>query len=501
MKKRIGFLSLFLSLFLFVAGAAQAQTTTALTPAPAPGTPPSDPLAGLLVRGRGLTSDEVARRAMETSVDGRVKDRALDVAVEKRAEAKAGYLPTLTGTARYTRLSHLGASTLSSSNSGRFVATDQAQPGPLDSSSHLFAAPDFSFPVPDNNYVLQATLTIPLSDYVFRVSNAVAAATHSERAARIDGQAARLHTGAEARVAYYQWVRARGQALVATQSLEQARGHLRDAQQMFTAGLVSQADTLRAESQVKQMELLVTRTQSFVALAEEQLRVDMHDAAGGNYEVGEDIIAPLPALAEGNDLGRLQDQAFDRRLELRALDETEGSVRAMARVARAARYPRLALQGNATYANPNPRIFPADERFRGTWDASVILSWTPSDIPGSIHSERGQKAQAAQIAAQRDLLVDGLRMEVANAWRAAREAEVAMNTTTQGLRAAEESYRVRDNLLRNGKATLVELNDSQSDLLRARLDIVNAHIDARVARVQLNHAIGGDVGAAAGHTP
>jgi len=500
MKKRIGFLSL--SLFLFLAGAAQAQTTTALTPAPAPGTQPSDPLAGLLVKGRGLTSDEVARRAMETSVDGRVKDRALDVAVEKRAEAKAGYLPTLTGTARYTRLSHLGSSTLGDPRF-HFVGTTDPNATPLTKAdpNNLTVADNFSFPVPDNNWVLQATLTIPLSDYVFRVSNAVAAATHSERAARIDGQAARLHTGAEARGAYYQWVRARGQALVAMQSLDQARGHLRDAQQMFTAGLVSQADTLRAESQVKQMELLVTRAQSFVALAEEQLRVNMHDAAGGHYEVGEDIVAPLPPLPDGSNLARLQDQAFDRRLELRALDETEGSVRAMARVARAARYPRLALQGNATYANPNPRIFPAEAQFRGTWDASVILSWTPSDIPGSIHSERGQKAQAAQIAAQRDQLVDGLRMEVANAWRAAREAEVAMNTTTQGLRAAEESYRVRDNLFRNGKATLVELNDSQSDLLRARLDIVNAHIDARVARVQLNHAIGGDVGAAAGHTP
>jgi outer membrane protein TolC len=495
MKKRIGFLSLSLSLSLSLAGAAQAQTTTALTPAPPPGTPPSDPLAGLLATGRGLTSDEVARRAMETSVEGRVKDRALDVAVEKREEAKAGYLPKLTGTARYTRLSHLDPTTL---GDPRFQLVGTMEPGaPLSSVDYtkLKVAPAFSFPVPENNYVFQATLTIPLSDYVFRVSNAIAAATHSERAASIDTQAARLHTGAEARVAYYQWVRARGQALVATQSLEQARGHLRDAQQMFTAGLVSQADTLRAESQVKQMELLVTRTQSFVALAEEQLRVDMHDAGPGKYEVGEDIIAPLPPLAEGNDLGKLQAQAFDRRLELRALDETEGSVLAMAKVARAARYPRLDLQGNATYANPNPRIFPAEKQFRGTWDASVILSWTPTDILGAHHSERGQKAQAAQVAAQRDQLIDGVRMEVANAWRAAREAEVAMNTTLQGLRAAEEGYRVRDNLFRNGKATLVELNDSQSDLVRAKLEIVNAHIDARVARVQLNHAIGGDVGA------
>ena len=109
--------------------------------------------------------------------------------------------------------------------------------------------------------------------------------------------------------------------------------------------------------------------------------------------------------------------------------------------------------------------------------------------------ERQQTSQAAQIAAQRDALLDGLRLEVAQAWRAAREAGVALVTTTQGLRAAEEGYRVRDNLFRNGKATLVEVNDAQSDLVRAKLEIVNAHIDARVARVELTHALGRDVAA------
>jgi outer membrane protein TolC len=478
----------------------------------------TDPLSALLVGGRGLTSDEVARRASATSVEAKVKERGVAVAEARQDEAQAGYWPRLTGTARYTRQSAVPPIEFADPRFP-FVVRPGA-PGAVLPGDALIAVGFPPFAVPVNQYLFQASLTVPISDYVTRVSQGIAAATHSVRAARIDEQAARLRVAADARAAYYQWIRARGQALIAVQALEQARGHLRDAQQMFGAGLVSRADTLRAESQVKSTELLVTRTENFVALAEEQLHIVMHDPGTARYEIGEDIVAPLPALGDlarnprrvpdlprwapaaqpptpdAGELARLQDEAFDKRLELRALEETAGSAHELVKVARAARYPRIDLAGNAIYANPNPRIFPAQEKYDGTWDASVVLSWTPTDIPGARAAGRGREAEESQIAAQREALLDGVRLEVTQAWQAAREAEVAIGTTQQGLRAAEEGYRVRRDLFRNGKATLIEVDDSQNELTRARLEIVNAHIDARIARVRLTHAVGRDTEAA-----
>jgi outer membrane protein TolC len=479
--------------------AAAAPASAPATPA-APGTPGAkgdDPLAALLTGGKGLTADEVAQRASVTSVDARAKEQGIGVAHAKVEETEAAYLPKLAGTARYTRLSHLDPVAFGDPKMS-FVTTpaqagDATNPmGRKVAADQLYAFPPIMIPFPDNQYNLQATLTVPISDYVYRTSMAIAAATHSERAARIDEKAARLKAGADGRVAYYQWIRARGQALIAAQALEQARGHLRDAQQMFTAGLASKADTLRAESQVKSSELLVTRTENGAALAEEQLRVAMHDEDAGHYEIGEDVMAPLPALADAGDLTRLQSEARDKRVELRALDETAGSVKQAGRFAKTAGLPRIDLQGNAVYANPNQRIFPSLPKFAGTWDASVILSWTPTDLVGSHASSKEYKAQLGQIAAQRDALLDGLRLEVTQSWQSLREADLALETTAQGLRAAEEGYRVRNDLYRNGKATLVELNDAQTDLIRARFESINAHIDARIARVRLTHAVGRD---------
>ena len=66
-------------------------------------------------------------------------------------------------------------------------------------------------------------------------------------------------------------------------------------------------------------------------------------------------------------------------------------------------------------------------------------------------------------------------------------------TWFSGLASAEESYRVRRELFRAGRATSVELTDAETDLMRSRLDALNARMDARVAKVNLEHALGRDV--------
>ena len=91
------------------------------------------------------------------------------------------------------------------------------------------------------------------------------------------------------------------------------------------------------------------------------------------------------------------------------------------------------------------------------------------------------------------MLEDGLRAEVLQAHQGIQEARLAFQTTARGLKAAEEGYRVRRELLRYGRATSVEVIDAQTNLLRAQLDRINAHVDLLIARVKLDHAVGRDV--------
>jgi outer membrane protein TolC len=94
---------------------------------------------------------------------------------------------------------------------------------------------------------------------------------------------------------------------------------------------------------------------------------------------------------------------------------------------------------------------------------------------------------------QKEVLRDSVKLEVMQAYNALREAEVAMQTTQRGLASAEEGYRVRRELFQNGRATSVELTDSEMELFRASLDAVNARANARSARASLLHAVGRDI--------
>ncbi len=488
------------------APAAPAPTRPNLIPAPGQGgTGPEAPVSPVTLSlearlrqmetGNGLTADQVAARALQKSARIEAKRRSLEAAEASVRQSRAQFVPDLTLQAKYTRLSKVDPPNLGfGGEGGGLVVSQDGTTRQVAPNEPLFVTPipSFTFPVLVNNYSLEARLTVPLSDYVLRMSHTVDASKRSRRAAELDEQATRLAVARDARVAYYQWVGAQGRAYVALQGVEQTRGHLTDARNAFQAGLMSKADVLGAESALKSAELFAERSKNAVNIAAEQLRTLMQDPSTAHYEVGENILVDLPPIAGIEQTDAAYQEALSKRLELRQLEQSEASLRAQATATRRAGYPRLDASAGAQYANPNQRYFPQEQIWHGTWDAGVVLSWKPSGLFGSEAGASALEARAAELSAQRAQLRDGVRLEVTQAISAAQEAVFALATSRQGLAAAEESYRVRRELFRAGRATLVEVSDAETALTRARLEVVNAHVDVRITRVQLEHALGRD---------
>jgi outer membrane protein len=416
--------------------------------------------------GGGLTADDVARRATRTSPSVRARSEELLAAGADVDRAVAAYVPEVVLGASYTRLSDTKGAAL-------------ALPG----------LPPLDFQTPLNQYALQASISVPVSDYFFRVRPTHEGAKLNETAANEQFRAEKLRAAADARLAYYDWVRARLNLIVARQALAQAQGHLADSRSGLAAGTLSQADVLRIESEVARSELLVTSSQNLAELTEEQVRTAMHDDKRQSYRIGEDVRQPAPT----KNTSRLEDlwaEAERYRPELRALDAQRGALDWNTAADRAAYGPRLDLVGGATYANPNSRIFPAADEFRGSWEAGARLTWVISDVPGTAATVRGGEARARALAAERAALGDQIRLQVMSAFQERAEARVAEGTTMRRLVSAEESYRTRRLLFQNGRATTVELLDAETDLTRARLEAVDARIDGRVAEVRLAYAVG-----------
>ncbi len=434
----------------------------------------------------GLTAREVAGRASGASHTVSARRAELEAAAAGVDRAVAAYLPRVTLSGRYTRLSDPGGS-----DAGNIVVAPGSPAGPLPPGAPLVSVP-LSFPVLKNQWSFQASLGVPLSDYFTRLGSIHQGARQSRDAGEQAVLASERAARAEAAIAYFSWVRARLSVLVATRALEQTRAHLADARVAEEVGTASHADVLRVKSQVAKAELLVASAKNLSSVSEEQLRVLLGDPADTRYRIGEDPRALPPPLASAS-ARSLWTRALARRPELAALRSAAAARQSAARAERAAYLPRLDGFANYYYQNPNTRAFPQRDRFQSSWDAGLVATWVVSDLPGARAAARSEDARARSLDRERRALESRVRLEVTLARQNVLEADAALTTTAEGLSAAEEAHRARRIAFQNGKATSTELLDAETDLTRARFDALGARIDARIARVRLAFAVGDDL--------
>lgn len=443
-------------------------------------------LTTLVARPAGLRADDVAARAVKTSYDLRQKEAELVAAAAGVDQALVGYFPRLALLARYARLS-----SITNENLGNVVLA--AQPGAGPAQAETVAVP-LVFPALLNQTILQASLTVPLLDYVLKLPAVHDAAKHQREAARWSAEAARLQIASDARSAYYQWARARLQTVVAEQALVQARGHLVDARHAFDVGSANKADVMRVQAQTAASELFLERAKDAEAVWSVELATAMHDREAPSYEIGEDLRVDLPPMPLSG-LDSLVDEAWSARREVRVLTESLHAQQAQTKATRAGWLPHVDAFGDLLSGDPNPRYFPQVDHFRSTWDVGAQLTWIPNEAAAAEYGARAQRAKEQSIEAQAGQLHDRLRNEIMQATASLRESEFAVQSTVRELDASEESYRVRRDLYANGRATSIELTDAETDLTQARLNAIGARIDQRVARVRLAHALGRDAGA------
>ncbi len=425
-----------------------------------------------LFTANGLTADQASSRAAAVSptVERRVAELEAQIASAEATELQQ--VPQIGGKLQYTRNSTVPPFSIN------FGGMDIAIPSSL-----------------PNNYVAEANVNINLSDYIYRYPHLVKAAKLGLEVAKASRASAMVDAGQDARLAYYEWLRAKLNVLVAQRQLVQVQATVGQIRAQAEVQRVSKADLLRVESQEAEAEQTLDQLQNLSQLREEQLRLLIGANANEQLSLGEDVRKDIAAPQAGT-LDASVEKATSQRLDLHVLDAGIAAKEKQGEAEKSQYLPRLSVFGVADYARPNQRIFPVVDEFRGTWSVGATLSWTLNDaLVASTNSHR-IVAETNELRADKDNLLRGTRIEILSAQQAVSIAVHALATSQKGLQASEEGYRVRKELLAAERATAVELVDSETDLTRARINALNARVDLRVAMAQLTHALGDDVATA-----
>jgi outer membrane protein TolC len=443
----------------------------------------SPPLTALTGKPGGLTADEVARRATDTSRAVQEKKHDLDAAQAEVDRTLADYFPRLDLSAGYSRLSRVKNESL-----GTVVFAPDSATGAVAPGEPLVAVP-LEIDALENATTLSATLTVPLSDYVFRIVQAHDGASAQRSAAQLVLRATERKAAYDARALYYNWVSAELDAAVAEQNLELGRENLERVKVLALADSASEADVSRFEATVAASDLLLAQSRNLAALERERLAIAMHDGAPPNYQIGDDF-NPATAAPRTFEIAELVRLAQSQRPELEALRMQTKAYRKHAEVARSRGIPRLDAFAQGLLANPNQRYFPPEQSFQTTWALGVVFTYAPNDTASALARASAANAEAAATEAERDALSDAIRADVAEAVLAYRNAVVGIETSKRRLAAAETSYRTRRERFLVEKATTVELTEAQTELLHAQLQAVAAQVGIRHARARIEYVSG-----------
>jgi outer membrane protein len=449
-------------------------------------------------RSEPLNSELLASRAVTTSSLLKLRSVEVSAAEAQGRRVATGFLPKLGLRASYTRLSK-ARSTL---GEGAFAVAGNE--GPLvvapcpvgaadcvtDSQGNPVAAMPVVIDSVNDNYSLSATLQVPLSDYVLRLTQSMTGSDENTEAARISKRAEVSKIQTDAKVLYFEWLRARNRLSLAQQALVQVRARVQDGKMAFAAGALTQTELLelnQREALSLQMELEAT---SRLELAELDVALAMGANEPGSYTPTEEAVAPPKQAAE---LSALTERALQTRLELKAVEAQLRSVRAQSSSVKAGWWPRLDAYGEATYANPNPRYFPPTAAWNGSWAVGAALSMNVDEIFTTAATNSQLTANAELLQARKQTLEQAIRREVAEQYWAARRAEGAMIAADQGVTTATETHRVATLMHTEGRSTASDLVDTETALLAARLGELDARVDSLIANLRLRHAAGADV--------
>ncbi|HKY35605.1 MAG TPA: TolC family protein [Polyangiaceae bacterium] len=445
-----------------------------------------DPTAALTGKPGGLTAEQVAKQATATSFATEQKRQEVQVAAANLDKAVYDFIPRLSGSASYFRLSKVESSSL-----GNLVVAPGAAPGPIGPGQTLAAAP-IAFDSLQNSTTFSTSLSVPLSDYVFKLFQQHAGAKAQLQGSQYSLEATRRKTAYDARALYYDWVRAELDAAVAQQNLELSSEHLSRLQALQAADSASPADVARVEATVASSERVLVQAKNLAVLQRERVAIAMHDSGAHDYQIGEDLRSPPAERSDVDDIAELTRIAERNRPELKAATFQAVAYEKQADVAHSRILPRLDVSAQNTMANPNQRYFPQKDELNNSWQVGVQLSFSASDSLMAKTQVAASLAQARGALAQRAQLLDAVRTEVTDAVLSHRSAQASLKSTARRLAAAETSYRARRERFQVGQATTIELTEAQTELVSAKLEAIQAQVSVRVARARIAYVTGRD---------
>lgn len=450
--------------------------------------------------GPRLSTYGVARVAQKRGPAVAMARAEAATAEAQAAAAGSQLLPRVELSARYTWLSPINNDPLVSPTgditTARAAAAQLQDPvarqlwaAQLDQLESLGQA---TIEIPQHQVGFRAVVRYPVSHAFAQILPLVEAADHAAEAKAIGVEAARQDVALRAVDVYLRHGLARGALLVAQASVLEARENVRQAQARREAGVGSRPDVLRFRAELAAAERRVAERRAAVAGSGGALQTLLGLDHAGPYAMGEDLTVTPPRRYRGS-ASALTKRAYAGRAEAKALKVLAQVREEQARSESSAYIPRLDVQAQADYANPNTLYVPPGDRFRASFQVSAVLSWSPDAAWTGHHRRKAARKEVERVEAQARQLREGIRIEVTGTLAEYRASFASLKAARRQVAAAREAYTAQRRGYELGVADATDVIAAEQQLAEARLGVLAAGVELRRGEQRLRHALGEDL--------
>jgi len=436
-----------------------------------------------------LTLDDAVALGMERNREIAIARAGVDAADARVGQARSAYFPAISASGSYTRLDE--APYMDASQFGDMFAPLMApfeylvEEGYLDPSTleglESTGGSDKIYMGDEDIYSIGLTATQPLFTGG-AILSAHGSARHAAQAEALQAARTTERVTYDVTAAYLGVVRADAALIAMDDAVLEMESYLSDLEAMYEAGVLLEADIMRARVQMSEVELSRNSVRHGLEVARAALAFVLGLDPGVEVRTvdGLDSVG-MPEMG----VGGWTDLALSGRTDLLAAEEAMYAAEDGVTLARSGYFPSVVAVGSYNWDRPNRAYEP---EFYEHWSLTLAVEMNIFDW--GLTSNRVKEARAGLTLAERglEMLEDAVRLEVRQAFLEREEAAEGISIARRGLEQAEESLRVTRENFGSGQMTNSDVLSAQTALTRARMSMIDAEARLRLAEAGLKLA-------------
>ena len=410
------------------------------------------------------TLSQSIAKALNDNVTFKATKDKLDQAVYVKKQARSDFLPKLSTSYGYTRLSEVTKSQ------------------PID--IVFFTIPETDQNTLDN-YMWKGTVTQPLFTG-FALASAYKLSKLGVDSAKTEIKLAELDLSLEVKRAYFNILIAEKGVAVVQKELDSLKSALQVAKNFHESGMVPFNDVLKAEVEYANAQQNKVKAQNDLRFAKYAFNEILSNPIRNPVEV-EDI---LSHSSETFPYEQLVEIALKNRPEIRNINIGLEQVDQKIRYARSAYYPDVSFAYNCIKEGDTPNVSGSKFHDDFRWEMIVSARWTIWEWGKTHFSVLELKSNASELRKTKIALQDKIRIEITNALLDVDTTVENVPTTRKAVEQGEMNLQVTEEQYKGQIVTIREVLDAQAQLTRAKVNYYKALYDNNLARARLLRAIG-----------